>query len=283
MAATTADTPSVFWVDFREELSFLPVPVRKWVFIAVVALFFGVSGFWGLWAQPQFLHEKMIDLTHTLEKGIPQFSEAQPFTVTELSDYRHGYLLRAISTSEHIGTHIDAPAHFFENKRTLEGIPVRDFVGYAVVINLTEDSRRNADYELTLADLKEWEKIHGPIKRDSIVILRTGWESRWFRPREFLNKDRNGVMHFPGFSCEVVDYLAHNRAVRALGTDTLSIDPGRSTDFCAHKILLNTNKYAIEALTNLEKLPPRGATIVIAPIKVGSGSGAPARVFAWLP
>jgi kynurenine formamidase len=90
-------------------------------------------------------------------------------------------------------------------------------------------------------------------------------------------------MHFPGFSCDVVDYLAHNRAVRALGTDTLSIDTGRSQFYCAHNILLHTNKYAIEGLTNLEKLPARGATIVVAPLKISEGSGAPARVFAWLP
>lgn len=90
-------------------------------------------------------------------------------------------------------------------------------------------------------------------------------------------------MHFPGFSCDVVDYLAHNRSVRALGTDTLSIDSGRSDSFCAHKILLRANKYAIEGLTNLEKLPPRGASLVVAPMKIGKGSGAPARVFAWLP
>lgn len=254
--------------------------MRKGVFITAVALFYGLSG---LWAQPQFLYEKMVDLTHSLEKGMPQFTESHPFTLFRLNDYKDGYLSQAFSTPEHVGTHVDAPSHFFVGKKSAEEIAIQDFVGYAFVINVVEEARRNPDYELTLEDLRKWERQNGPIRKDSIVILRTGWESRWFRPREYLNRDRNGVMHWPGFSCDVVDYLAHNRAVQALGTDTLSIDPGRSETFCAHKIILHTNKYAIEGLTNLERLPPRGATIVVAPLKISGGSGAPARVFAWLP
>lgn len=234
-------------------------------------------------AQPEFLTGKMIDLSHALDSGIPQFSESHPFTLSQLSSYEGGYLSYGFSMPEHAGTHVDAPRHFEGDKKSIDGILIRDLVGHAVVINVIEEARRNPDYELTLADLRQWEGVHGPIRKNSIVILRTGWESKWFKPKEFLNKDKRGVMHWPGFSCNVVDYLAHNRAVRALGTDTLSIDSGRSRSFCAHKVLLHTNKYAIEGLTNLERLPPRGASIVVAPMKIKGGSGAPARVFAWVP
>ncbi len=242
-----------------------------------------LGGVSGLQAQPQFLHEKMVDLTHALEAGIPQFSQAYPFTLFKISDYESGYRANAFSTPEHTGTHLDAPRHFYEGRKAVDEILMRDLVGYAMVVNVIEESRRNPDYELTLADLRRWEQEHGPIKKNSIVILRTGWEARWFKPRDFVNRDRSGVMHFPGFSCDVVDYLANNRSVRALGTDTLSIDSGRNETFCAHKILLHANKYALEALTNLERLPPRGATVVVSPLKIHGGSGAPVRVFAWLP
>lgn len=233
--------------------------------------------------QGRFWKQTLVDLTHTLESTMPQYSEGHPFMLQKLSDYDDGYLSYGFCVAEHVGTHIDAPRHFWGSGRSVERITLEELTGRAVVINVVEESRRNADYELTLDDLRSWERRHGPIKRNSIVILRTGWESKWYRPRDFLNQDRSGTMHWPGFSCDVVDYLAHNRAVRALGTDTLSIDPGRSTSYCAHKILLKTNKYAIEGLTNLEKLPPQDATIIVSPLKVSGGSGAPARVFALVP
>ena len=242
-----------------------------------------VLGVSTLWAQPQFLHEKMVDLTHVLEKGMPQFSEQVHFLMNKLTDYSMGYFSNAVAMPEHIGTHVDAPLHFYADKKGLDQIELQDMVGYAVIVSVVEEAKKNPDYELTVEDLRRWEMKYGPIKKDSVVILRTGWESKWFRPKDFLNKDKKGIMHFPGFSCEVVDYLALNRAVRAIGTDTLSIDPGRSETFCAHKILLHANKYAIEGLTNLEKLPPKGSTLVVSPLKIGGGSGAPARVLAWVP
>lgn len=249
-------------------------------FLTLIVLLFAAST---ASAQPQFIHEKMVDLTHPLVQGMPQFSAEAPFSIHKLSGYESGYFSNAITLPEHIGTHVDAPAHFCPSRRQMADIPITDFVGYAVVIDVTDEGRKDPDYALTIEGLKKWELKHGPIKKNSIVLLRTGWEEKWSRPREYVNRDRQGTPHFPGFSCETVDYLAHNRLVRALGTDTLSIDPGRSEDFCVHKILLQANKYALEGLTNLKKLPPHGATIVVSPLKIEGGSGSPARVFAWLP
>jgi kynurenine formamidase len=250
--------------------------------ITVLAvLLFSASAFAGV--QGRLWKQNFVDLTHALESTMPQYSEAQPFLLQKLTGYEDGYLSYGLSMPEHIGTHVDAPRHFWRSGRSVERLTLEELTGRAVVINVIEESRRNPDYELTLDDLRAWERRYGPIGKNSIVILRTGWESKWYRPRDFLNRDKMGVRHSPGFSCDVVDYLAHNRAVRALGTDTLSIDPGRSEAFCAHKALLKTDKYAIEGLTNLEKLPPQGATIIVSPLKIAGGSGAPARVFALVP
>lgn len=254
--------------------------MRRVILIGLVTLL-PFTAFAG--AQGRFWKDTIIDLSHSLEKTMPQYDEAHPFLLQKLSDHDDGYLSFGFSASEHTGTHVDAPRHFWPSGRTIDRIPLAELTGRAAVINVVEEARRNPDYELTLDDLRAWELKYGPIKKNSIVVLRTGWESKWFRPREFMNKDKSGTMHSPGFSCDVVDYLANNRAVRALGTDTLSIDPGRSETFCAHKALLKTDKYAIEGLTNLEKIPPQGATIVVSPLKIAGGSGAPARVFALVP
>lgn len=234
-------------------------------------------------SEGRFWKDEIVDLSHALESTMPQYAEGHPFLLQKLTDYSDGYLSYGFSTSEHLGTHVDAPRHFWPSGRSIDRITLSELTGRAAVINVVEESRRNPDYELTMDDLRAWELKYGPIKRNSIVVLRTGWESKWYRPKEFMNKDKAGTMHSPGFSCDVVDYLAHSRAVRALGTDTLSIDPGRSESYCAHKVLLKTDKYAIEGLTNLEKLPAQGATIVVSPLKIAGGSGAPARVFALVP
>jgi kynurenine formamidase len=249
--------------------------------IALASLLLSASAF--AETQGRLWKQTLVDLTHALESTMPQYSDAQPFHLQKLSDYDDGYLSYGFSAAEHLGTHVDAPKHFWPSGRSVDRIALADLAGRAVVINVVEESRRNADYELTVDDLKAWELRYGPIAKNSIVILRTGWESKWYRPKEFMNRDKDGMMHSPGFSCDAVDYLAHNRSVRALGIDTLSIDPGRSEAFCAHKLILKTDKFAIEGLTNLEKLPPQGATIVVAPLKIAGGSGAPARVFALVP
>ncbi len=248
----------------------------------LIILFFGLTLSSVVWAQPEFLQKEMVDLTHVLNKSVPQYAELHPFTQQKISSYESGYLSYVLSMPEHIGTHVDAPNHFSPSGKSVDQLDIINLVGNAVVINIAEYSR-NSDYEFTLRDLRTWESLHGPILKNSIVILRTGWESKWFQPKNYLNRDKNGVMHFPGFSCEVAEYLSQHRSVRALGTDTLSIDPGKSQDFCAHKVFLHKEKYAIEGLTNLEKLPARGAVIVVSPIKVGGGTGAPARVIAWVP
>lgn len=232
---------------------------------------------------PQILGKKVVDLSHALEEGMPQYSEQVHFSLNNLTNYSQGYYANALAMPEHIGTHVDAPSHFFPGKKTVDQLDSAELIGNAFVLNMTSQAQKNANYRLTLDDLKAWELENGPIRRDSIVILRTGWESRWFKPKAFANKDSMGGYHFPGYSCEVVAYLSRNRNVRALGTDTFSIDAGNTEDFCAHRILMGANKYAIEGLTNLESLPARGAVITVAPLKVKSGSGAPARVLAWLP
>jgi kynurenine formamidase len=87
-------------------------------------------------------------------------------------------------------------------------------------------------------------------------------------------------MHFPGFSAAAVEFLVHDRQVSALGIDTLSIDPGNSRNFAAHKFGLGHGLYFMENLTNLEELPVRGATLFCGPLKITNGTGSPARVLA---
>lgn len=85
-------------------------------------------------------------------------------------------------------------------------------------------------------------------------------------------------MHFPGLSPDAALWLVQSRSIAGLGIDTLSPDPGASEGFKVHHAILGANRYIVENL-NLEGLPARGATVVVAPLAIRDAPEAPARVF----
>src|SRR5262249_41528341 len=138
---------------------------------------------------------------------------------------------------EHYGTHMDAPAHFPPGTTTIDQITAKNFFGPAVVLDVTMDAERDPDYTLKPRKIEEWEGKHGKIPPGAIVVLRTGWASRWPDVVRYRNQDSGGKMHFPGYSVEAAKMLLERR-VSGLGCDTLSIDPGNSGDFPVHHLVL---------------------------------------------
>src|SRR4030088_350945 len=192
---------------------------------------------------------------------------------------KNGYFTRSFWMLEHYGTHLDAPAHFPPGKTTVDQIPAKQLFGPAVVIDVRAVSGKDADYQLGPARVEEWEKRHGRIPEGAIVLLRTGWSSRWPDAQKYRNQDAQGRMHFPGFSVEAVKVLIE-RKVSGLGCDTLSADYGASTDFAVHHLALGAGLYQLENLSDLSEVPEAGAFLVVAPIKLEGGSGGAVRVFA---
>jgi kynurenine formamidase len=150
------------------------------------------------------------------------------------------------------------------------------------VIDVRTESGKDADYQLSAARIEDWEKGHGRIPEGAIVLLRTGWATRWPDVQKYRNQDATGKMHFPGFSTEAAKLLTE-RKVSGLGCDTLSIDYGASSDFAVHHLSLGAGLYHLENLADLSELPETGAFLIVAPIKLEGGSGGAVRVFALLP
>ena len=90
-------------------------------------------------------------------------------------------------------------------------------------------------------------------------------------------------LHFPGIHPDAARWLAGNRSVKAVGIDTASIDYGQSTVFETHRVLYDRNIPGLENLSNLDRLPARGATVIALPMKIKGGSGAPLRAIAIIP
>jgi kynurenine formamidase len=227
---------------------------------------------------------RVVDMTYAINGKLPAWPgddrtfEAKVVATPE----KDGYFARCFWTLEHYGTHLDAPAHFPPGKEYLDQIPVAHFFGPAVVIDVRDEVSKDPDYRLRVMRVEKWEALHGRIPGGAIVLLRTGWSSRWPDQTRYRNMDSQGVMHFPGFSVEAAKLLIERGAV-GLGIDTLSIDYGPSKNFEVHRTDLPAGLYNLENLANLDQLPDAGAFLIAAPIKLEGGSGGPVRVFALLP
>ncbi|MFZ0214282.1 MAG: cyclase family protein [Candidatus Acidiferrales bacterium] len=226
----------------------------------------------------------VIDMTYAINDHSPAWpGDDHPFTaVVTATPAKEGYFIRKFTMLEHYGTHMDAPAHFPPGKETLDQIPIQRFFGPAVVIDVRGKVEKDADYRLSVADIQEWETRHGQIPAGAIVMLRTGWGSRWPDQTRYRNMDAKGVMHFPGYSVAAAKFLIA-RHVSGLCIDTLSIDYGPSPNFEVHRTTLPAGLFHIENIANLDKLPASGAFVIAAPIKLEGGSGGPVRVYAILP
>jgi kynurenine formamidase len=196
------------------------------------------------------------------------------------------YASNSLSTPEHGGTHLDAPIHFSETGRTTERIPLEQLVAPAVVIDATAQAAADRDYRLTRDAVLQFEKVNGAIARGTIVLLRTGWSRHWPDAKKYLGDDTPGdasKLSFPSYGADAARLLVEERGVAALGIDTASIDYGRSTDFQVHRIAAAANVPGFENLTNLDRVPARGATVIALPMKIEGGSGGPLRAVALVP
>ena len=164
-------------------------------------------------------------------------------------------------------------------RATVAQIPPRNLIGLAIVVDISASAARQADYRASLQDLQSWERKYGRIPRRAIVLLYTGWSRRWEDPARYLNMDPQGVRRVPGFSPGAVAFLAADREILGVGSDAVAPEPGPGDPVLGK---LRPGAWQLLNLTNLERLPNKGAKLVIAPLRL-EAAAAPARVVAILP
>jgi kynurenine formamidase len=241
---------------------------------------------------------KVIDLTQPLGPetpviGLPPMFAASPgVTIDVISRYDDrgpAWYWNALHLGEHTGTHFDAPIHWVTGKdlpdNSCDTIPARRFVGPACVIDATAEVARDPDFLLTIDRIATWEREHGRIPPGAWVLLRTGW-SRRTDPAQFVNAGTDGP-HSPGFDARASRMLATERDILGVGVETIGTDAGQAgrfdPPFPNHSIMHGAGKFGLASLCNLDQLPPTGAIVIAAPLKIVRGSGSPVRVIALTP
>ncbi|MEU3211488.1 cyclase family protein [Nocardiopsis alba] len=224
------------------------------------------------------------DLSHTLAPGMPSWDENKPVRETlspPPTDGEFGFYVQKWTLTEHSGTHLDAPGHVIGGGRLVPDIDPAELVVPAVVIDVRERVAEDPDTTVGVNDVTAFERLHGRIPEGSAVLMCSGWSERWSEGDDAVRGvDENGVWHFPGFSPEACEYLIERRGVRGFGVDTLSSDPGVSTDFPAHEVIGRADRWGLEALTGLDRLPPLGALLTVGVLPGLDASGGPSRVLA---
>jgi len=232
---------------------------------------------------------RLVDLSHPFNSRTIYWPTAQKFKLTKVADGEteggYHYSANNFRGAEHGGTHLDAPIHFSEGGQTADRVPLRKVVGPAVTVDVR--SKVDRDYLISVADLEAFEAREGRIPAETIVLLRTGWSSRWPNARRYLGTAQRGEaavpnLHFPGLGEEAARWLVEERKVRAVGIDTASIDYGQSSDFRTHRVLAAAQVPVFENLTNLNRVPAKGFHVVALPMKIQGGSGGPLRTMAIL-
>lgn len=241
---------------------------------------------------------RVVDLTQTLSPDFPQITlppeagQCWPFRIEEISRYDDrggGWYWNNFSCGEHTGTHFDAPIHWVSGRNlphnATDTIPVQNFVGPACVLDCSRESAGDADFLLTRQWVLDWEGRHGRIPPRAWVLMRTDWSKRT-DPEAFQNYDEEG-QHTPGPDAQVVQFLVNERDVAGFGTESIGTDAGQAMHlnppFPCHYFMHGAGRYGLQCLTNLDQLPPTGAVIFAAPLKIKQGSGSPLRVLALVP
>jgi kynurenine formamidase len=241
---------------------------------------------------------RFVDLTQSLSPDFPpivlppELGQSRPFRMEPISRYDESgpaWYWNNVSFGEHTGTHFDAPIHWISGRdlpnNSVDTLPPEHFIAPACVIDCSAQARADADFLLTVGHIQAWEGRHGRIASGSWVLMRTDWSKR-SDPVAYQNLDETG-QHTPGPDPDCVRLLVKERNVLGFGTETIGTDAGQAAHFKppypCHYYMHGAGKYGLQCLCNLDLLPPTGALIVAAPLKIRDGSGSPLRVFALVP
>jgi kynurenine formamidase len=259
--------------------------------------------------------DKIVDLSVTLSEHLPvTWPEHMPFAHKNWSWFEEDelptgactcslgpYVTHFFILDEHAGTHVDAPSHYIPppgsdlpeagtlGEMSAEKLDLSKLIGPAAVVDLRHldgEAEDGASPAIKVAHLEAWEEEHGRFEADEIVLLLTGWSRHYVKGeagRAFLHEPvvLQSRPAWPAPEAAAAIFL-HERGVGTIGIDAPSMGSAEEGNE-VHRAGLSREMAFIEGLTNLDRLPPRGASFTFLPLKIAVASGAPGRAIALLP
>jgi isatin hydrolase len=259
--------------------------------------------------------DRIVDLSVTLSEHLPAtWPEHMPFAHKSWSWHEEAelpsgastcslgpYVTHFIIVDEHAGTHVDAPSHYIPppgsdlpdagplGEASAEKLDLSKLIGPAAVVDLRHldgEAEPGASPPITVAHLEAWEEEHGRFEAGEVVLLLTGWSKHYVAGeagRAFLHEPvvLQSRPAWPAPEAAVAVFL-HERGVATIGIDAPSMGSAEEGNE-VHRAGLSREMLFVEGLTNLDRLPARGASFVFLPVKIAVASGAPGRAIAVLP
>jgi kynurenine formamidase len=221
---------------------------------------------------------RIVDLTLELYDGIEVFIHPKLcivpfhqhwFTKGLYQPPAEGFQTRMIMMVDHMGTHVDAPLHFFQEGDALEKVPVESLMGSAYFFDV---STRGKDTAVRAQDLIAAEKRNDiQMQPDDIALIRA-WDGGW---------GEKGFYECRGMTRDAVEWLLTRRP-KAVGIDLATLDDLMPCDPTrpAHYEFLKRKLPIIEDLVNLEQLRTPRFQFTGLPLKIRGLTGSPIRAIA---
>ena len=224
------------------------------------------------------------DVSPVIDERLPVFPGHPAITVESdaRTHARDGYFLQRLAIGEHIGSHVDAPAHAVAGlaDRTIDLYPVDRFIAPYVKYDLSAFDPQPGML-ISRAQLEEVERRDGlELQSGDVAIVQYGWD-RHFRPNSNDADERAWwIRNAPGLAADACSHLA-GRGVIGVGSDTATCDAavvdGTITSSVGHdQIFLPNEILLFEGLIGLAAAPARGVFLGL-PLRIGGGSGSPIR------
>lgn len=234
-----------------------------------------------------------VDLTHAFRPGIPHYHAFPDEERTVLFHFDegvgttgHGFLAHEYRHIGQWGTHMDPPSHFVRDGRAMDEVGIEEMILPLAVVDVRAQAQADPDFVIGAADVHAWEAANGRIPERALVAMLTGWGARWPDGEAMQNRDADGIAHYPGWGVEALELLVGERGITAIGHDTTDTDPGvviSAGQVPAETYILAADRWQLELMANLDRVPAAGAIVVATWPKPEGGSGFPARAFAILP
>jgi len=206
---------------------------------------------------------RIVDLSHVHKMDMTVFPGTPPIEIEQIAQIDEGgYRITDFHAIVHVGTHCDAPAHCIKGAKTIDEIPIDEFAGYAVIIDVNVENEKEIKPDI----LKDYD-----IKPSDIVLLRTGYSKYWGTAK-YVNDS-------PYLSEEMAQALV-NLKIKAIGIDFISPDKVEGDTAAVHKIFMKNNVHIIENLNNLEKINKPRVFFAAAPVVIDKADGGFTRAFA---